>query len=189
MRQMNQRESRFIAVMILAVLLVAMFLLVEPVWLKYVENDEEIAGLNDRLSRFQRIAKEREGLEAGLDKFLVDYQSKGFFLQGDTAGLAVAELQTVVRQIVDRAGARLISTQSVGGLNSVDHSVKVRIKTEGELSEIKEILDAVESSPLVLLMDKVSILKNRRKRFSVRGGHKPLQLNFDMTAFVSGVAK
>ncbi len=188
-RQMNHRESRFVAVMILAVLLVAVFLLIEPLWQRYSENQLEISSLSDRLNRFQGIARQRLPLKARLDKYLLEYQSKGFFLEGDTPGLAVADLQTTVRKIVDQSGARLISTQAVGSLNPADHSVKVRVKTEGDIDDIREILLAIETSPMVLVMDKVSVQKNRRKRFSVRGGQKPLQLNFDLTAYVSGVAK
>lgn len=186
MKQMTRRESRFVAVMLLAIMLVVVFILVEPLWSQYVEAEEEIASLSDRLVRFNRLSRERDGLQSNLNQLLSEYESKGYLLKGDTPGLAVADLQSIVQKMIDQSGARLISTQAIGGQVLADHSVSVRVKTEGQISEIKQILEAIETSSMVLLLDNVSVLKNRRKRFNVKGGHKALQLNFDLTAFVTG---
>jgi len=190
-RQMTQRESRFVAVMLLLAVFVVVFFLVEPVWQQYTENEEEINKLENRLLRFQGISSQKQALSRSQDQLLAEYYSKGYLLKGDTPGLAVADLQSTVRKIVDQAGGRLISTQVITRNNAEKQDVSLRVKSEGDIAQIKEILESIESSKVILLADNVSIVKSRRKRFKSKSKRKDetLQLNFDLTAFVSGVEK
>lgn len=182
----TRKGSRFLAVMLLVVLFLVVFLLVEPLWVRYAENSQQIASLNERLMRFQRLSSRREGMKDNLEKLLKDYQSRGYLLKGETPGLAVADLQSIVRKMIEQADGRLISTQVIGNQADNDQSVKLRVKVEGDITECKNILEAIETSTTVLLLNNVTILKSRRKRFKVQGGFKPLQLNFDLIAFYSG---
>ena len=190
-REMTQRESRFVAVMMLVVVFVAVFFLVEPVWQKYKNNEEEISSLENRLLRFQGISNQYEALSKNQQRLLAEYDAKGLLLKGDTPGLAVADLQSTVRKIVDQAGGRLISTQVINRNNDENRDVSLRVKSEGDIVQIKEILELIENSQVILLADNVSVVKSRRKRFKNKSQNKDqmLQLNFDLTAFVSGVQK
>jgi hypothetical protein len=186
MKQTSPRKSRVFAVALLAAVLVLLFLLVEPLWMRYLENEAEIATLSDRLSRYQRVSSQREALQSGLEKMLLGYQTEGYLLKSGTEGLAVAELQSTVRDMVDRAGGRLISTQVVSSRQGDNQGVKVRVKTEADIGAVQEILEAIETSPKILLIDNVTIQRNRGRRYNSRGNYKSLRLNFDLTAFASG---
>ena len=184
---LKQRENCLVSVALLAVLLAMLFLLLEPLWLRYSENKQDIADLNGRLANYQVLALQRKELESSYQYMLGQYNENGYLLKSTTRGLAIADLQSIIRKTIDQHGGRLVSTQVIKSRDDKDLKVKVRVKSEGDIQALKQILEAIEASSMILLMDNVTILKNKRpKRTRNLSRIQPLQLNFDLTAFISG---
>jgi len=184
---LSPNQSRFLAVLVLLVLLVVSYLaLVDPVWVEYLDNQEQINTLQDRLDRFQGLADETDALTGSYQQLLQSSRNKGYLLKGDSFALAAAELQSLARITIEGAGGTLISTQPLKEGDTSDSGVKVRVKMQGDIKAIKETLQGIETGRLILLIDNVSIVKNRRRRSrTATGMETPLQLHFDLTGFVS----
>lgn len=187
-RDLTAYQSRSLAVFILFVLLIFTYLLlVEPVWTKYLDNSDQINTLSQRLNRFQILANEYDALTEGHQQLLQSYRAKGYLLKGDSFSLAAADLQSFARTMIDRAGGTLISTQPLKTSETSKDSVKVRVKMKGDIRAVKETLQGIETGQLLLLVDHVSIVKNRRRRSRTSTDTAGLlQLHFDLIGFVSG---
>lgn len=186
-RALNNKQHCLVSIALLAVIAAIVFLLLEPVWLRHSENQEEIALLSARLSNFQALANQRKTLESGYQAMLSESNENGYLLKSSTRGLAIADLQSIIRKIIDQHGGKLVSTQVIKSRDDNDLMVKVRVKSQGEIQAVKQVLEAIEASPMILLMDNVTILRNKRSnRVRKVSSTLPLQLNFDLTAFISG---
>lgn len=186
---LNHKEKCLVSIALLALVFVGLFLLLEPLWFRHTQNQEEIAALSVRLSHFQTLAKQRSTLENSYRAMLSAYNENGYLLKSSTRGLAIADLQSLIRKTIDQAGAKLVSTQVIKSSDDEGLTVKIRVKSEGEIQAIKQILEAIETSSVILLMDNVNILRNKqrkRKRFKSQSQLESLQLNFDLTAFKPG---
>ena len=186
-RALNKKEHCLVSIALFVVMLVVIFLLLEPVWLRHTEKKEEITVLSNRLSNFQSLANQRKALETSYQAMLSESNENGYLLQSSTRGLAIADLQSNIRKIIDQHGGKLVSTQVIKSRDDNDLTLKIRVKSQGDIETVKQVLEGIEASSMILLMDNVTILRNKRtSRVRKLSGSLPLQLNFDLTAFVSG---
>jgi len=109
--------------------------------------------------------------------------------------LAAAELQSLVKGLIERSGGGLVSTQPLvdsgaDAVGEVPGSVRLRVRMRGDMESLRDVLHSLESSMPLLVLDNVSIVKARqvrRRRGSDNQG--PLQVNFDLTGFVQGAGR
>ena len=165
-------QSRLAAVALLVVVLVAVAVFaVVPVAGIYLDDREAIEDAQFRIERFRRLAAKVDVLEQQLDELDSDRSLQTSLMDEASPTLAAAGLQARLKQIVERSGGRLASTQVLSpeneeGLERV--AISVRLSLTGPA--LQRVLHDLESGLPVLLVDEVVIAArgSRRPRRSRR---------------------
>ena len=179
--KLNPRQRRLLALAILVLALGAVFSLsVLPVLLSNQHYRNSIDGLESRLQQLQRTAAIGDSLQPQYEQ-LKRWQTTGAqYLKSNSAALAAAELQRLVKRIVVAKNAEVVSTQILTtrqeeGFDRV--SLKVRIR--GELQNVVQAFYVIETGEPFVFLDNVSVRASRGRR--VRGQVAALQtLDIDM---------
>ena len=179
--KLNPRQRRLLALAILVLALGAVFSLsVLPVLLSNQHYRNSIDGLESRLQQLQHAAAIGDSLQPQYEQ-LKRWQTTGAqYLKSNSAALAAAELQRLVKRIVVAKNAEVVSTQILTtrqeeGFDRV--SLKVRIR--GELQNVVQAFYVIETGEPFVFLDNVSVRASRGRR--VRGQVAALQtLDIDM---------
>jgi general secretion pathway protein M len=168
MATMNPRQSRRLALLVLAVAFLA---IVGPIafgaW--YLNNyyETELAKKTDRIERFQRIASTRAEVAKQLDAMRAKEPRK-FFLRSGATALSAAEAQEAVRAIVEANGGKLITMQAPSSREEGRHrQITVNVQLTANVQALRRILHAIETSTPYLFVENLTI------RSQVTGQHRP----------------
>ena len=179
--KLNPRQRRLLALAILVLALGAVFSLsVLPVLLANQHYRNSIDGLESRLKQLQRAAAIGDSLQPQYEQLKRWQTSDAQYLKSNSAALAAAELQRLVKRILVAKNAEVVSTQILTtrqeeGFDRV--SLKVRIR--GELQNIVQAFYAIETGEPFVFLDNVSVRASRGRR--IRGQVTTLQtLDIDM---------
>jgi len=178
---LNQRQCRLLTLAILVVALGAVFsVTLLPVLLVNRHYQETIAELESRLQQLQRAAAIGDTLQPQYEQLKRWQTSDAHYLKSNSAALAAAELQRLVKRIIVAKNAEVVSTQILTtrqeeGFDRV--SLKVRIR--GQLENIVQAFYAIETGDPFVFLDNVSVRASRGRR--VRGQATALQnMDIDM---------
>ncbi|MGB5409163.1 MAG: type II secretion system protein GspM [Thiogranum sp.] len=179
--KLNPQQRRLLALAILLLALGAVFSVsVLPVLLANQHYRDTIDGLESRLQQLQRAAAIGDTLQPQYEQLKRWRSSDAHYLKSNSAALAAAELQRLVKRIIVAKNAEVVSTQILTtrqeeGFDRV--SLKVRIR--GELENIVQAFHVLESGEPFVFLENVSVRASRGRR--VRGQVAPLQaLDIDM---------
>ena len=179
--KLDRRQRRLLALAILLLALALVFsITVLPVLLANQHYRDTIAGLEGRLQQLQRAAAIGDTLQPQYEQLKRWKTSDAQYLKSNSAALAAAELQRLVKRIIVSKNAEVVSTQILTtrqeeGFDRV--ALKVRIR--GELENIIQAFYVIETGEPFVFMDNVSVRASRGRR--VRGQAPTLQkLDIDM---------
>jgi len=134
----------------------------------WIERDrrytQEIQRLTDQVERYRRMAATLPGLQATQGKVADDPAIGSFYLAGQTANLAAADLQNRLKQMVEGSGGTLVSAQLLpaheqGGSQMVSVSLRLNCTTEA----LFDILYKIENARPLLFVDTLSVREQRRR--------------------------
>lgn len=164
----NPARSRQLAVGLLVAAALAVFAAVAiPVWMLHRHYDSAIAQDRDMLARYRRIAAARPLLTRELDAMRARDPRK-FFLRSGGAALSAAEVQEVLRSLVESSGGRLISMQAPASKDDGHYrQVTVNAQVTANIFALRKILFAIESGTPFLFIDNLLV------RTQVPGNFKP----------------
>lgn len=179
--KLDRKQRRLLALAILLLALALVFsITVLPVLLANQHYRDTIAGLEGRLQQLQRAAAIGDTLQPQYEQLKRWKTSDAQYLKSNSAALAAAELQRLVKRIIVSKNAEVVSTQILTtrqeeGFDRV--ALKVRIR--GELENIIQAFYVIETGEPFVFMDNVSVRASRGRR--VRGQAPTLQtLDIDM---------
>ena len=179
--KLNPQQRRLLALAILVLTLGAVFSLsVLPVLLANQHYRDTIDGLESRLQQLQRAAAIGDSLQPQYEQLKRWQTSDAHYLKSNSAALAAAELQRLVKRIIVSKNAEVVSTQILTtqqeeGFDRV--SLKVRIR--GELENIVQAFHVLETGEPFVFLDNVSVRASRGRR--LRGQAPTLQtMDIDM---------
>jgi general secretion pathway protein M len=179
--KLDRKQRRLLALAILLLALALVFsITVLPVLLANQHYRDTIAGLEGRLQQLQRAAAIGDALQPQYEQLKRWKTSDAQYLKSNSAALAAAELQRLVKRIIVSKNAEVVSTQILTtrqeeGFDRV--ALKVRIR--GELENIIQAFYVIETGEPFVFMDNVSVRASRGRR--VRGQAPTLQtLDIDM---------
>ena len=179
--KLDRRQRRLLALAILLLALALVFsITVLPVLLANQHYRDTIAGLEGRLQQLQRAAAIGDTLQPQYEQLKRWKTSDAQYLKSNSAALAAAELQRLVKRIIVSKNAEVVSTQILTtrqeeGFDRV--ALKVRIR--GELENIIQAFYVIETGEPFVFMDNVSVRASRGRR--IRGQAPTLQtLDIDM---------
>ena len=185
MIHLTPRQSRAAALALLAlVLAVAALAVATPLWLLNRRYDVAIEDATTRLERYSKIAGMREGLQ----KKVAEVKALGttrHYLRSASPALAAAELQELVKSVLEANGGKLNSIQILPNKDEgLYRQVAVTLQLTAPLSALKAMLHRLESARPYLFINNFSV------RSPIGFGSRPapatepeLTIQFDLTGY------
>lgn len=183
----SKMQSRVAALALLLVTVVAgLWLMFYPVVSLHVAQAEEIERKERQLTRFHQLADSQEALQRELATLRRRNPAASYYVAGETPAIASANMQQYLKQVVERNGGELISTQILtadGDGAAQSSSLKVHLR--GNIESSAQIVYLLESGRPLLFIDELSI-SARRVRGKTAGAPPEiaLDLNFELTGYI-----
>jgi general secretion pathway protein M len=186
-RLQNLSRDRLIALalLVLAIGLLYMLMLAPLLSLRQ-EYSESVDELEFRLDRYRKIAAERPYWSKQVEDIKQHGRVSEQYISKETAALASADLQSLIKETVNASGGELISTQVVPEQQEEQLTrIAVRVRMNGSTRVLRDVLHAVESAQPMLWVDNINL---RPIRMPVRPGGKPsadrLSIDFEVIGYM-----
>jgi len=161
-----------------------------PAWNEYERNTERVLKFRDQIDRYAQLGRQQSQLQRQIKRLKQQSKNnKRQFVEGAAPALAAAALQQRLRDLMERNGGRLISTQT---LNVKDNEafpmVSVKAHISAPIEAIRDLLYSLETGQPHLVVDNLLIQAKRssRQRRSSRIRGAPVQTSLDVQFILSG---
>ena len=184
-------NSRIAALGLLAATLVVVYLAVFMPFLS-VESEygDNIEDLQFRLQRFRKVAAEKDYWLGRLEEIKTQSQQEERFISRDTAALASADLQSLIKESVTGAGGELISTQVIPERKEEQFTrIAVKVRMTGSTQVLRDVLHTFETRKPILFVENLN-LRPIRIIQPMGPGRKPgrvadkLSVDFDVVGYM-----
>jgi general secretion pathway protein M len=187
MMTLSKHQSRYAALLLLllGILLVA-WLLSYPLVSLYSSQVAIIQQKENRVARDRQLVESQELLRQELEQLKSRNPGAAYYVAGETPALASARMQQYLKQIVERNGGELISTQILPKKESqgVD-STSLKVHLTADLNASWQILYALESGRPMMFLDSLVISARPERRRSLEEAPAiSLDINFHMTGYL-----
>lgn len=181
------RQRRMLALAILILALGVLFgVTAVPVLLANQHYQDTIESMENRLQQLKRTAAIGDALQPQYSQLKSWRKTDAQYLKSSSPALAAAELQRMVKQVIQEKNAQITSTQILAmqqeeGFDRV--SLKVRIR--GELEKVVEAFYVIETGEPFIFLNNVSIRASSGRR--IRGKIAPVQtldLDFELIGYM-----
>ena len=174
--------------LLVLVLLLVIFVVISPLvstGLEYYEQKQELAF---RLQRSINIVARKDSVAENVERIKQQYQQQNYFSTRDTEALTSADLQKFIKTAISKAGGQLTSTQVLPGRNEDGlNRVTVKVRMSGDIEALRSVLQDIESSMPVMIVDQIDIRpvrgKRNRKTRRIEPSNK-LNINFQVAGFM-----
>jgi len=191
LERMDALQQRRLAIgLLIAVIVVVLSSTVLPVAMAHKSYNDEIASLSERLYRVQGIASQDEMMRDRYVQLQRAQAARGYFLQGDSAAVASADLQRLLKEITARNETQLMSTQILPAQQEGSLTrVSLRVRITGPLQGLYQSLYDVEANPVLMFVDNASVRTAAvmRQRLRPNQSSDMFEATFDLSAYVTGV--
>ena len=174
--------------LLVLVLLLVIFVVISPLvstGLEYYEQKQELAF---RLQRSINIVARKDSVAENVERIKQQYQQQNYFSTRDTEALTSADLQKFIKTAISKAGGQLTSTQVLPGRNEDGlNRVTVKVRMSGDIEALRSVLQDIESSMPVMIVDQIDIRpvrgKRNRKTRKIESSNQ-LNINFQIAGFM-----
>jgi general secretion pathway protein M len=176
--------NRNVAVVVLLLLIVAVVgAIVGPAWWLYDRYDSAAAQLARQLRSYTSLNQMRPQLVKSVE-VLKARDTKKYFLKGGTAALAGAELQDVVRGLIEANNGKLLSSQLLAHKDDSGYrQVNATITMMANIQNLRQVLYAMETREPYLFLDNLTIRSQVPSNFKPQPGVEPeMFIQFDVAA-------
>lgn len=185
MMRLTPKQSKAAALAILALLVLVVIAAVAlPLRLLNLRYDAAVDDAATRLTRYSRVVGMRDGLQAKAAQVKV-LEASRHFLKSASPTLAAAELQELVKTIMDENGGKLNSFSPLAYKDDGAYrQITVALQLNAPLSAIKATLYALESARPYLFVDNLSIRAPFNVGTRVDASSEPeLNVQFNVTGY------
>ena len=187
MTGMTKTQSRILALMLtILVLGAALSLLGYPLVSVHAAQSSEIERKQIQVARYAKLAASHEALERELASLKVRNPAATYYVAGETPALASAKMQQYLKQVVERNGGELISTQIVSSDEAdLANSSSLKVHLRSDINAATQIIYTLESGRPLLFIDDFAV-SARRVRGATAGAPPliSLDLNFELTGYL-----
>ena len=154
-----RRISQALALALLAALLAGgVFGVLVPIRDRHAALDARIDQTRTRLARYQDLAAQQPRLAEALEAIEARQRRAGVLLDGATAAVAGSRLQERLNRIVENAGGRVRSLQSLPvETEQALRRVGVRAQLSGGIGVLRDVLYAVETGRPFLFVEALDV--------------------------------
>lgn len=185
--KLTKRNLSAILLLFLVILLI-FFFVVLPLYAKYQNTNEEIASLQHRIMQYKRISSKNDGLTNELDNLQVFNENQEYYLVANKPTLASAELQNIIKDILNSEEVKTLSMQTVNsGILDV-RQIKLSVHCRADIINLHKLLYQIETNVPTLIIDKVSIGRGFSSTFRDRQSTNTtdvLDVRFDVSAYMA----
>jgi len=185
--EMTKVQSRILAFALLFLVLgTALWLMIYPMVSLYLAQSDEMARKEIRIARYEELAESQETLQGELASLRRRNPAATYYVAGDTPALASAKMQQYLKQIVERNGGELISTQIIDSIRESEAaSSSLKVHLRANVDAAAQIVYLLESGRPLLFIDDLSI-SARRARGTTAGAPPviSLDLSFALTGYL-----
>jgi len=186
-------KSRLAALGLLSVAVLAVYLAVfYPFLVIGGGYSERIGDLEFKLEKLRKTAAEKDLWLARMQEIKQQGETEGRLLSRDTAALASADLQTLIKEAVNRVGGELISTQVIPERKEEQFTrVAVKLRMTGSTQMLRDVLHSFESNRPLLFVENLNIRPIRNMQPQLPGRKAPkladkLSVDFDVVGYMRG---
>jgi general secretion pathway protein M len=187
-KELSPAAGRIVALALLAAAIALPYrMIVAPLQERFQDLSDEAASRRDMLGRYQRLADSREQLRQRLQTLRDNPAAQAGFLTGESETLVAAELQNLVRSIVERGGGRLESTQIMPPTtDGVFRRVTLRVRMSADVDGLFRILYDLESMLPYLFLEGLDIVSRERRgsRQNPQPGAGTLSVSYDVFGYM-----
>lgn len=184
----NTTISKLFAVsLLLVVVLIFLTFFVAPLYGKYENSKEEIASIQHRIAQYKKISQKSDDLNKKLDEILVFNEDQDFYFNADKPALVSAQIQGIIKVLLNNQGAKILSTQPVTSAITDDRQVKISVHCRADIVSLRKLLYEIETYLPVLIIDKINIGRGFRTTFRNQlsnGANEALDVRFDVSGFM-----
>jgi len=183
----ESKHKLYAAVILFIVLLILLFVVVFPMFALYSSTKEEVASLQHRLLQYKTISQKTSGLSSKLDKLQTFNENQEYYFAEGKAALVFAELQGIIKDVLNRQGAKILSTQPVTSGKQDERQIKVSAHCRADIISLRNLVYELESHIPVLIIDKINISRGYRTTFRdqlSKGSNEVLDIRFDVSGFL-----
>ncbi|MDQ1315408.1 MAG: ral secretion pathway protein [Pseudomonadota bacterium] len=178
-------QSRALAIALLLAVLAAIAVAIYVPWKQaHRHYDTAIEDQLDRTSRYQRIAGQRQSIEANI-ALIKQRDARRHYLKASAPALAAAEVQQMAQTIVEANELKVESTQIT--LHKDDgprRRVAVNFQLRGQMPAVQKALYELETALPYLYVDNLVIRSGVPRVFRPAPGTEPdILVQFDLYAF------
>jgi len=185
-------QSRRLSIGLLAAaVLLLLAVTVLPVYAVNASYENRIASMQERLHRMQHIAAQDEELRQRYSALRRTQSSRGYFLEGDSEAVASADLQRILKSVTSQHDTQLMSTQILpAARENTLTRIALRVRVRGQMPGIVESVYALESNPVLLFIDNLSIrsavsVRQRLRAQPQAQAQQAFDAEFDLIAYVA----
>ncbi len=175
-----QRAAALGALLLAAALVIAALAL--PAWWLYDRYDSAATQLARQLRSYTSLNQLRPTLTQALEA-LKAKESRKFFVKGASAALAGADLQDIVKSLIETNNGRLLSSQLLAHKDdSGVRQVNATIQMTASIQNLRQILHAMESREPYLFLDNLTVRAQVPSGFKPQAGFEPeMFIQFDVS--------
>ena len=171
--------------LLLAALGAAYLLAVRPIVAAYHAADEEIVRAQMLLERFQRIGASRGALESHLAALRERAASQTAYLDAASDALAAADLQELIKRLVEGNGGRLLSTVTLPAeADPPFRKIAIQVRMEAGVLEAQQIFHALDAGGLLVFVDNLSLRGPRQNPLKAVEPAARLDVRFDLYGYL-----
>jgi len=165
--------------------------------IRHIDYGNELSEMEDQYQRFHATAAKRETLATRLGDLQGSAQEAEYFLAGENASLAAAQLTNLLKELlaarVNPDYCMLVSNQTVRNRDEQRfEKVAVNMRLRCHMSEFVKVLHSIESSVPMLFVEDLNIFKlavrqSARNRGNQAAGADNLSLDirFNLAGYLS----
>lgn len=185
----NQNRERWIAVAILILLIGLIYLVVVTPLISIASSYQEtIDDLEFKLERDRRLALQKATVLRRVDEIKSLQTANDNLFSRESAALATADLQKLVKSTIITAGGDLTSTQVLPSQEEEQFlRIGIRVRMSGNIEVLKSVLFELESTKPILIIDNLTIrpIRGRRNRKTRKlEATDNLNINFEVVGYM-----
>lgn len=187
--QLNNKQRQQLAIALLVVVLgIILSVTAMPLWLTNASYRVEIDQLNTRLQTYRRVTTRDANLLPQFEQLKHSQLTDGHYLRSETAAVAGAELQRMVKEIAGANQAQILSTQILPaspGQGFVQITLKVRLR--GTLEGVLRSFYDMETNDIFLFLDNISMRDSTAARRPRQIEIRQIDADFDLVAYMPDI--
>ena len=188
-RQLDNKQRQQLAVALLVVVLgIILSVTAMPLWLANASYRADIDQLNTRLQTYRLVTTRDANLLPQFEQLKHSQLTDGHYLRSETAAVAGAELQRMVKEIAAANQAQILSTQILPaspeqGFVQITLKVRLRGTYEGVLRSLYDM----ETNDIFLFLDNISMRDSTAARRPRQIEIRTMDADFDLVAYMPDI--